>query len=55
MKFIVEGDEIIVSSGAIASPHLLMLSGIGPADQLRPLGIPVLQELNGMIVLIYIL
>ncbi|HIB13338.1 MAG TPA: mycofactocin system GMC family oxidoreductase MftG [Dehalococcoidia bacterium] len=48
MKFIVEGDEIIVSSGAIASPHLLMLSGIGPADQLRPLGIPVLQELNGV-------
>ncbi len=33
--------EILVSGGAIESPKLLMLSGIGPADQLRALGIDV--------------
>ena len=43
--FSVEADEIIVSSGAIASPQLLMLSGIGPAEHLRSFGIDVVQEL----------
>ena len=36
--------ETIVSTGAINSPHLLMLSGIGPADQLRKHGIPVIHD-----------
>jgi choline dehydrogenase len=31
--------EIILSAGAVGSPHLLMLSGIGPADQLRQAGV----------------
>lgn len=41
-------DEVIVSSGAIASPHLLLHSGIGPADDLRKLGIAVVQDLPGV-------
>ncbi|MGW4354323.1 GMC family oxidoreductase [Nocardia sp. NPDC004582] len=37
--------EIIVSAGAFGSPHLLMLSGIGPADHLRAFGIDVAADL----------
>ena len=37
--------EIIVSGGAINSPQLLMLSGIGPQDDLRKLGIPLVADL----------
>jgi len=36
--------EIILSGGAVGSPHLLMLSGIGPADHLKSLGIAVRQD-----------
>ena len=46
--FSVQGDEIIVSSGAIASPQLLMLSGIGPAEHLRSFGIEVVHDLPGV-------
>ncbi|XP_031785991.2 glucose dehydrogenase [FAD, quinone] isoform X1 [Nasonia vitripennis] len=37
--------EVIVSGGAIESPKLLMLSGIGPAEHLREAGIPLMQNL----------
>jgi choline dehydrogenase-like flavoprotein len=40
--------EVILSGGAINSPHLLLLSGVGPADELRPLGIDVVQHLPGV-------
>lgn len=46
--FVVEGEEIVLSAGAIASPQLLMLSGVGPADQLRSLGIGLLHHLPGV-------
>ena len=36
--------EVILSSGAIGSPRLLQLSGIGPADHLRSLGLPVVLD-----------
>ena len=36
--------EVILCSGAIGSPHILMLSGIGPAQMLQSLGIPVLVD-----------
>ncbi len=38
------GGEIILSAGAIASPQMLMVSGIGPASQLKSLGIDVVRD-----------
>jgi choline dehydrogenase len=40
--------EIILCAGAFDSPRLLMRSGIGPADQLRKLGIAVVADLHGV-------
>ena len=46
--FVVEGREIVLSAEAIKSPHLLMLSGVGPAGQLNEFDIPVVCELPGV-------
>ncbi|MFI8479253.1 GMC family oxidoreductase [Pseudomonas sp. NPDC078700] len=40
--------EVLLSAGAFGSPHLLMLSGIGPTEELAPQGIAVLHELSGV-------
>ena len=40
--------EVILAAGAIGSPQLLQLSGIGPAGLLRRLGIPVLRDAPGV-------
>ncbi|MFY0990112.1 GMC family oxidoreductase [Halomonas sp. C05BenzN] len=40
--------EVVLSAGAIGSPQLLQLSGIGPADLLAEHGIPVVAELPGV-------
>ena len=47
-QFTVEADQIVVSSGAIGSPHLLLLSGLGPAAQLQGVGVDVQQDLPGV-------
>ena len=47
-SFVVNGDEIILSAGPIGSPHLLMLSGIGPADQLAEHGISLVKDVPGV-------
>lgn len=40
--------EVIISAGAINSPQLLQLSGVGPADRLREVGIEVFHDLPGV-------
>ena len=40
--------EVIVSGGTINSPHILQVSGIGPAAHLQSLGIPVVHDLAGV-------
>lgn len=40
--------EVILSAGAIGSPQIMMLSGLGPADELAQHGIPVAADLAGV-------
>ena len=40
--------EVVLAAGTIQSPQLLQLSGIGPADHLRALGIPVVADVPGV-------
>ena len=46
--FNIEADRVVLSAGAIKSPHLLMLSGIGPQEQLQQFGIPTVRDLPGV-------
>ena len=47
-RFTIEADQIVLSGGAIGSPHLLLLSGVGPADQLRSVGVSLVHDLPGV-------
>ena len=40
--------EVILAAGAFNSPQLLLLSGIGPAEELRAAGVPVVHDLPGV-------
>ena len=40
--------EVILCGGAIGSPQILMLSGVGPAEHLAEFGIPVVHDLRGV-------
>jgi choline dehydrogenase-like flavoprotein len=47
--YVVRADrEVVVASGAIGSPKLLLQSGIGPADHLREVGVEVVHDLPGV-------
>jgi choline dehydrogenase len=40
--------EVILCGGAVNSPHLLQISGIGPADHLKEIGVEVVADLPGV-------
>jgi choline dehydrogenase len=45
---VIHADEIVLSAGAVKSPHLLLTSGIGPSDELKALGIDVVHHAPGV-------
>jgi len=47
-KYVSANAEVILSAGAIGSPQILKLSGIGPGEELRQVGLDVIHELNGV-------
>ncbi|MDA0734067.1 MAG: mycofactocin system GMC family oxidoreductase MftG [Chloroflexi bacterium] len=46
--FTVEAEDLLLCGGAVGSPQLLLLSGVGPADHLNEMGITVHHELPGV-------
>jgi choline dehydrogenase len=42
------GREVILSAGAVGSPHILQLSGVGDPEHLGRIGVPVVHELRGV-------
>jgi choline dehydrogenase len=45
---VVRAAEVVLAAGAVGSPHLMLLSGIGPADDLRSAGVPVVADVAGV-------
>ncbi|NBW01399.1 MAG: GMC family oxidoreductase [Betaproteobacteria bacterium] len=41
-------DQVILSAGAVSSPHLLQASGVGPAAVLSAVGVPIVHDLAGV-------
>ena len=48
LKKVFAKKEVILCAGSIQSPQLLMLSGIGPKNHLKKIGIPVILNLKGV-------
>ena len=46
--FTIGAEKVVLSSGALRSPQLLMLSGIGPREHLEEMGIPVVHDSPGV-------
>lgn len=44
----VRATEVVLAAGAVGSPELLLRSGIGPAEALRALGLPVVADVPGV-------
>ncbi|HEY4173510.1 MAG TPA: GMC family oxidoreductase N-terminal domain-containing protein [Rhodopila sp.] len=40
--------EVILCGGSVNSPHLLQISGVGPAEHLQSIGVPVMHDLRGV-------
>ena len=45
---LIANKEVILSSGVIKSPHILHMSGVGPAEHLKNIGIDVVHDLKGV-------
>ena len=45
---VIEGDWVVLSAGTYGSPQILMRSGVGPAEHLHSLGLPVRLDLAGV-------
>ncbi|MDB6179268.1 GMC family oxidoreductase N-terminal domain-containing protein [Paracoccus sp. Z330] len=48
LKTVRSDGEVLISAGALISPKILMLSGLGPADHLREHGIDVIEDMPGV-------
>jgi choline dehydrogenase-like flavoprotein len=44
----IEAKEIVLAAGAVKTPHILLLSGVGPRTELESFGIPVVSPLQGV-------
>jgi choline dehydrogenase len=47
-RFARASQEVLLSGGAVGTPHLLLRSGIGPAEHLASVGVPVVADLPGV-------
>ena len=45
---VIDADEVVLCAGGIGTPHLLLVSGVGPAAQLQAHGVPVVHDAAGV-------